>query len=166
MSVTASETRYATVQIALHWLIAVLFATNFLISDDMGRALRIKLQGGVPDQFAALVHPPVGLAILVLMVVRIGLRWWLGAPALPEGPALMNRLAHWGHLALYAVLLAVPLSGMAAWGAGISGAGDVHEIMVNLALLLVAGHVAAALFHQFVLKDNLMARMSPGGGAR
>jgi len=96
MSVTASETRYATVQIALHWLIVVLFATNFLISDDMGRALRIKLQGGVPDQFAALVHPPVGLAILVLMVVRIGLRWWLGAPALPERPALMDRLAPLG----------------------------------------------------------------------
>jgi cytochrome b561 len=108
----------------------------------------------------------VGVAILALMVLRIGLRWWLGAPALPAGPALMNRLAHWGHLALYAVLLAVPLSGMAAWGAGIAGAGDVHEIMVNLALILVAGHVGAALFHQFVLKDNLMARMRLGGNTR
>ena len=82
MSVSVTQSRYGTVQILLHWLIAALFATNFLISDDMGRALRIKLQGGVPDQFAALVHPPVGLAILALMVLRIGLRWWLGAPAL------------------------------------------------------------------------------------
>lgn len=156
--------RYATVQIGLHWLIFLLFVLNYTLSDGMGRALRVKLEGGVPDQFAALVHPPVGVAILVLTLIRIALRWRLGVPALPAGKPMLTRLAHLGHLALYALLLAVPLSGMAAWGAGIRAAGDVHEVLVTLTVIVVAGHAGAALFHQFVLKDGLLERMRPGRG--
>lgn len=164
LTMTTSTARYAGSQIGLHWLIFLLFLFNVIVSDDMGRALRIKLEGGVPDQFAALLHPPVGLAILLLTLVRIVLRWRLGAPALPAGKPVLNRLAHLGHLALYGLLLAVPLSGMAAWGAGIRAAGDLHEILVGLTVAVVIGHAGAALFHHFVLKDGLLARMRPRRG--
>lgn len=153
--------RYARSQIVLHWLIFALFTFNYLFSDDMGRALRIKLDGGVPDQIVASIHPPVGIAILVLTLIRIVLRLRLGAPALPAGKPLLDRAAHLGHLSLYALLVAVPLSGMAAWGAGLAAAGDLHETLVTLTVLLVLGHAVAALYHQLVLKDGLMDRIRP-----
>jgi cytochrome b561 len=155
-------TRYSPLQIALHWGIFLLFALNYIVSEDMGRALRTRLEGGEPDQFAALIHPPVGLAILALALVRIVVRLRQGAPALPPGKPLLNRAAKLGHAALYLLLLAVPLSGMAAWGAGIRDAGDVHEVLVNLTVLVVVGHAVAALYHQFILKDGLMDRIRPG----
>lgn len=153
--------RYSRIQIALHWLIFGLFALNYVVSDDMGRALRTKLEGGTPEQFAALVHPPVGIAILALMAIRLLVRALQGAPALPpaEKP-WMDLAAKWGHIALYVLLFAVPLSGIAAWGVGIRAAGEAHEVIVNLAILAVAGHVLAALYHQFILRDGLMKRMS------
>lgn len=155
---------YSRIQIGLHWLIFLLFFTNILFHENMGKALKIKLEGGVPEGFVASIHPPVGLAILILTLIRVVLRLRLGAPALPEGGnPLMDRAAHLAHLALYGLLILVPASGMAAWGAGIEAAGEVHEVLANLTLLLVLLHAVAALFHQFVLKDNLLARMRPGG---
>lgn len=159
-----ANTRYAPVQIALHWLIFLLFVFNYIVSDGMGRALRVKLEGGVPEGLVAGLHPPVGIALLVLTLIRIVVRLRKGAPELPAGnPPLMDQAAHWGHLALYALLVLLPVSGIMAWGVGIHAAGDVHELLANLTMALVVGHAAAALFHQFVLKDNLLARMRPGG---
>lgn len=160
----SSPQHYHRIQIALHWGIFLLFAFNFIMSDGMGKALRLKLEGGVPEGLVPLLHPPVGLAILVLTVLRIVARLRLGAPDLPENDKpLMDKAAHLAHLALYALLVLIPLSGMAAWGAGIAAAGDVHEILVKITMITVVLHALAALFHQFVLKDNLLSRMRPGG---
>lgn len=156
--------KYARIQIFLHWGIFLLFAFNFIVSEGMGKALRTSLEGGVPEGIVPTIHPPIGVAVLALTVLRIILRLKLGAPALPEGNnPMMDKAAHLGHLALYALLLLIPLSGMAAWGGGIAAAGDVHEILIKLTMVLIAGHVAAALYHQFVLKDGLMMRMRPKG---
>lgn len=153
--------RYAPSQALIHWLVVILFTANYFISEGMGRALRTKLEGGVPEQFAAGVHPPIGIAILVLMVIRVILRFAKGAPDLPdETTPLMAKAAKLGHVALYAILFAVPLSGIAAWGVGIRDAGEVHEVLVNLAVILAIGHAGMALFHQLILKDGLMTRMS------
>lgn len=156
--------KYSRLQIALHWGVFMLFAFNFIFSEGMGKALRIKLEGGVPEGLVPLLHPPVGVAILVLTLVRMAVRLRKGAPELPAGGhPLMDKAAHLGHLALYGLLVLIPASGMAAWGGGIEQAGDVHEVLVKVTMLLVIGHALAALVHQFVLKDNLMARMRPGG---
>lgn len=154
--------RYAPLQIALHWLVVLLFAFNYIVSEGMGQALRTKLEGGEPGGFVASVHPPVGIAILVLTVLRLLARWRMGAPDAPAGgSAAMHMAARWGHIALYVLMLLIPVSGIAAWGAGIGAAGEVHEIAVNLTLLLVLGHAAAAMLHQFVLKDGVLDRMRP-----
>ncbi|CUH74871.1 cytochrome b [Tropicibacter naphthalenivorans] len=159
--------RYAPVQIALHWLIAVLFAFNFIVSDGMGQALRAKLSGAEPEGLVALLHPPVGIALLVLTLIRVVVRQRMGAPALPQNNnPLMDKVAHAVHWALYVLLVLIPVSGMAAWGVGIRAAGEVHEVVVGLTIWLVGLHVIAALFHQFVLKDGLMLRMRPGPDKR
>lgn len=156
----AALQKYTRLQIGLHWLIALLFVANWFLSEGMGRALRTKLEGGVPEGLIASIHPPIGLAILVLMVIRIILRLVQGAPALPEsGSSWMNTAAKLGHQALYAVLLAIPASGIAAWGIGIREAAEAHEVLVNLGVILVLGHIAMAFYHQLVLKDGLIARM-------
>ncbi|KUF09422.1 cytochrome b [Pseudoponticoccus marisrubri] len=156
--------RYAPAQIALHWGILVLFALNVLIGDGMEEALRLRLDGALPAGLSARVHPPVGVVVLLLTLIRIGLRWQNGAPALPETvPPLMARASHWMHMALYALLIAIPLTGMMAWGGGLRAAGEVHEALITATLILVAGHAAAALVHHFVLKDGLLRRMSPRG---
>ena len=155
--------RYSTLQIALHWGVFLLFTSNYIVSDGMGRALHQKFDGTEVAGFVPAVHPPVGIAILVLMLIRLLVRWRQGAP---EGPAsghpLMVRAAHWAHLGLYALLLAIPVTGLAAWQFGIFLSGDLHGVLANVAVALVALHAAAALFHQYVLKDNLLARMKPG----
>lgn len=157
-----TASRYSLLQIGLHWLVAVLFALNYVVSDGMGEALRSKLAGGTPDGLVATLHPPVGIAVLVLSLLRLLVRWRLGAPASPEGGhRLLDLAAHWGHRALYVGLILIPATGILAWGVGIAAAGEAHEIVVNLTLALVIGHAAAALFHQFVLKDGVIDRMRP-----
>ena len=158
----ASTLRYSKIQIALHWLVVLLFAFNYIVSDGMGQALRTKLEGGVPDSLVSTLHPPIGIAVLVLTVLRLLARWRLGAPDLPAGNhRLLDLAAHWGHRALYLGLVLIPVTGILAWGVGIGAAGEAHEVVVNLTVLLVLGHAAAALFHQFVLKDGVMDRMRP-----
>ena len=73
--------------------------------------------------------------------------------------ALMMKAAEWGHLALYGVMILIPLSGLVAWYGVVEAAAEVHEIAKPVLILLVAGHVAAALYHQFWLKDGLLLRM-------
>ncbi len=96
----------------------------------MGKALRLKLEGGVAEGLVPLLHPPVGMAILVLTLVRIAVRLRNGAPDLPAGGhPLMGKAAHLDHLALYGLMVLIPASGMAEWSGGIGQAGEVHEVL-------------------------------------
>jgi len=83
------------------------------------------------------------------------------------------------HLALYAVLVAVPISGvlmMAAKGRAFDvfwlftvpplmatdrafgeSLEEAHEMLSYLMLILVGLHAAAAVFHQAILKDGVLA---------
>ena len=65
------------------------------------------------------------------------------------------------HALLHIVLIAIPLAGLAAWFGGIGRAGDLHVLLTDLLLVLAGLHVAAALYHHFVLKDGLMNRLRP-----
>ena len=63
------------------------------------------------------------------------------------------------HLLLYALLLVLPLSGLAAWFGGIGGAIGVHRLMESLLLPLVGLHVCGALYQALVLRSDVVARM-------
>ena len=89
-----------------------------------------------------------------------GLRRSRGVPPPPEGEGtLLGRAAALGHWALYALMVLMPVSGLVAWFGGVDTAGEAHEVMSNLMLFVLAVHVAAALWHQFWLKDHLLLRM-------
>ena len=152
--------RFSRPQMILHWVVAVLFLFNYFVSDGLGRAAGMYARGEDYSQyFAAIVHPWVGVALFVAVLARIVLRFTVGAPAEPEMPAWMSWAAKLTHGAIYASLLVLCASGIARWFFGVRDAGDVHEIFVNVTVFLIVAHIAAALYHQFILKDNLLARM-------
>ena len=154
---------YSRTQILLHWAVALLIIPQFILNDGINAAWRAIQRGNevVADPLVAF-HVFGGIAILALVVWRLVLRAWRGAPPPPASEsALMVRAADIGHWAIYAVLIALPLSGLMAWFGGVAIMADAHEVITNALLAVVGLHIAAALWHQFWLKDGLLQRMHP-----
>ena len=152
---------YSSAQIGLHWIIALLIALQFLFHEPMVEAFDSALEGEVqPFSWAVWAHIAGGMLILGLAIWRVILRRSRGAPPPPEGEgSLLGRAATLGHWALYALILLLPVGGLIAWFGGVELAGDAHGLLSNVLLFVVAVHVAAALWHQFWLKDHLLRRM-------
>lgn len=153
---------YSRAQITLHWVIAALVFFQLIFGEsiaDYGHALR---EGATPDSMTFLLgnaHIWVGIAVLVLMLARIALRVSHGAPAPVPGPKLPELVAKSIHGLFYLLLIAAPITGLAAWFGGIRTAGEIHEIMKPILIILIVLHVVGALYHKFVLKDGVMNRM-------
>lgn len=153
---------YSRLQIVLHWLVFVLIAAQFVLHDGIKAAWEAIEDGTPAPEFDPTVplHVFGGLAVLALVVWRLVLRARRGVPPAPAAMgAGLKRLSGAAHLALYAVTAAMVLTGGAAWFGGIEAAAEVHETLRVALLALIGLHVAAALWHQFWLRDNLMARM-------
>lgn len=152
-----TTTGYSGAQIALHWLIAGGVLFNYIVSSGMGRALHQRLEGAEISVPIAGLHVWIGAAVLALVVLRIGLRLVRGGPAAEKGA--MGKAASAVHGLLYLLMLAVPVSGAAAWFGGVEAAGDPHGMLANLLVLLAGGHALAALIHHYVMKDGVLRRM-------
>ncbi len=154
-----ARTGYSATQIVLHWAVAVLVVFNYFYSDGMGRALAVKM--GLTNRPLTMnpqIHVVVGVAVLVLVLIRLALRSSRGVPEVP-GEGLARSAAIWGHRLLYVLLLAVPVLGALTWFGEIRALGDPHEIAANVLIVVVAGHTAMALVHHYVRKDGVLARM-------
>lgn len=151
---------YSRVQIALHWAVFLLIAFQIVASDWMSEAWRAVSNGTVPV-VGALVwgHIIGGIAVLMLALWRLALRNSRTAPEVPPGPVAIQWLGRITHIALYVLLVLIPMSGIVAWFGGVEAAAEAHELMKNLLIALVVLHVAGALYHQFIVKDGLMDRM-------
>ncbi|MDZ4094566.1 MAG: cytochrome b/b6 domain-containing protein [Paracoccaceae bacterium] len=154
------KTGYSGVQIGLHWAIALLIGVNYIVSDGMGRIFDGTLEGKAAVGWTPFIHVYVGLAVLALVLLRLAVRWMQGAPeAKPSGNAMMDRAGEWTHKLLYLLLFLVPGLGAVTWYGGLEATADLHVIVMNAMMILVLLHAAAALFHQYVLKDGLLVRM-------
>ncbi|HTG38750.1 cytochrome b [Sphingomonas sp.] len=168
--------RYDGVARALHWTMAALIILNLLAG-----LFHDALEGVVE---VMPLHKATGILILALTLVRIGWRLTHRPPPAPASSAAWERgSAHAVHMALYALMLAMPISGWimssggqypisfyglfevpkfavtrddALWGVARQG----HEVMGLTMLALAALHIAAALRHHFLLKDGLLRRMA------
>ena len=157
--------RYSIPQIGLHWWMALLFGANYIVSEGMGEFLDKHLDGmDTSNDWVAQFHVYVGLFFLVSLVIRLLLRLFQKAPeaAASSNPRL-DQIAVYTHRLLYLLMFLVPLAGMLAWFGKIDQFGDIHVILMNCLLALIGLHVVGAIYHQFVLKDGLMTRMSPLG---
>ncbi len=152
---------YSRLQIRLHWIIFGLIALQYILADSIEEAWQVFAKGGTVE-FSPLIAAHVfgGIAVMLLVLWRLVLRFKRGAPAAPEGekPAqtMIAHLMHWG---LYLLMILMPLSGSLAWFGGNKQAAENHLILKVVLIVLIGLHVAAALYHQFVVKDNLIDRM-------
>lgn len=158
----AAALGYTRLQLGLHWAIAGLILGNYVLSDAMpglfDRMIEAGAQGG--SLAGGGLHVWIGLAVLVLVLVRLPVRLISGAPAAPAGtPPLLDRAGRYGHLALYVLMLLVPMLGALAWFQGIEQLGDVHVLAMNALMLLALAHAGAAIYHQYVRRDGLLVRM-------
>jgi len=174
--------RYDTVSVFLHWSIAALLVLNILVAWIMESA-----EEAGPAPF--LTHMSIGLTVLLLSIARVG--WRLAHPWPPLPPAMPGwekLLARANHIALYVMILAIPLLGWATASAsprsgeslpylgfipwptlpvGKSEAlneqlGGLHGLGVLLTVLLVLLHVAGAVMGTYFERHGILARMIPG----
>ena len=178
-----SETRYGSVAKTLHWLIALAIIALLVVGKYMHG-----LPNNDPDKFALYqLHKSFGISVLALSVVRVLWRLTNKVPPMPAAmPGWQKWAAHAGHLGLYALMIAIPLSGWAMVSASTLGIPtmlfgavelpnlpiapdrethelfeETHELLGNLMILLLIGHVLAALKHHFIDRDTVLRRMLP-----
>lgn len=172
-------TRYTPVAIALHWILAVLVLGNLAFG-----LYTVGLQISPQKLRYFSWHKWVGVTIFALSAVRLLWRLSHPAPALPASmPAWQQRAAHASHMLLYVLFFAAPLSGWLFSSAagfqtvylGILPIPDllakdreladilkVSHHWINYTLgAVIALHVAAALKHHWVDRDDVLARMLP-----
>ena len=161
-----------------HWLIFLLLAAQYAVGSIMPHIGRKTLNEGWVNW-----HLTIGAAILFVILLRLG--WRLMNPV-----ALSTTLAPWEihlsrftHWMLYLLVLVMTLLGWAAanargWDVKLFGivtlpalapngsewgheAGDIHNIIVYVLLGFIVLHVAGALYHYYVKRDQVMQRMLP-----
>ena len=172
-----NTTSYTPVAKGLHWLMAVLILGLLALGLYM-HELPLSPQKLTLYSW----HKWAGVTVFLLVWVRLLWRLMHRPPALPASMAPLMRLAvHAGHGVLYLLMVAIPLSGwlmssakgfQTVWFGVLpipdllgrdKALGDllqeVHEALNVLLMLTLAGHVGAALWHHFVLKDETLRRM-------
>jgi cytochrome b561/polyisoprenoid-binding protein YceI len=181
MVIRNTRQRWGSLSQLLHWLIVALIALQAALG-----LTGIMLPLGVEKLAVLARHKSVGITILALAVLRLLWRWLNPTPPLPSNLKSYERfLAHFTHAALYVLLFAMPLTGWimsSARGFPVSWfdlfqlpdlvpkSRTLYEAMMTthaalaIALALtVALHIAGALKHHFVLKDDTLRRMLPFG---
>jgi cytochrome b561 len=172
-------TRYTPVAKALHWLMALLLfgllALGFTMTDLPLSPRKLQLYSW---------HKWAGVTVFLLVLVRLAWRVTHRPPPLPDHmPKVMQLAAHAGHVLLYGLMIAIPLSGWLMSSAkgfqtvwfGVLPIPDLvnknqelgnllQTVHLSLNLLFVAvivGHIGAALKHHFIDRDDVLTRMLP-----
>jgi cytochrome b561 len=153
---------YSRMQVALHWVTVVLVALQYLLHEGISDAYDIAEDTGIYALSApVLAHIAGGALILLIACWRLILRNDRGVPAAPAAePEVLRRLSHVAHLAFYALLILLPVSGALAWGGRMEAAAEAHEALKSVLLLLIVVHVGAVVVHQLVWKTGIMQRMT------
>lgn len=159
---TPRPTLYRPAQIWLHWIVVVGVIIQIGFHDAIVAVVEARESGAEAtssDQTVAWIHVFVGTAILFAVVARLVLRWRHGVPGHAPGTSpLQARIASVMHGSLYALLLAMVVTGMLTWN-NIAPLGEVH-FAINIVLFFSAlAHAGAAIFNQLVRKDGTLTRM-------
>jgi cytochrome b561 len=176
----AQAIRYRKIVMWIHWITAILVVMQVYI----GFTFHDLPRGSEERAFVFGWHKTWGALILILALTRLAVRLMNPPPPFPSDyPAWKRAAAVWSHRLLYLMLVALPVTGLAAvsgraedgWVAlqlglkmpaipGIAAEnafGDIHEVLVIVTLTLVAIHAAAALYNQFIDRGPVANRMWP-----
>jgi cytochrome b561 len=169
--------RFSVLQRVLHWVMAVLILAMLFIG--------VGMVSTVAPRYLTLVaiHRPLGVAILVLVVVRLVVRLLRGAPPLPADlPGWQAVAAKASHVVLYGLMVVMPLLGWAMLSAGgypvvLYGSlhlptivphdetlhavlWDAHAVLAYVFFVTILVHVSAALLHAWVRRDGVFESMA------
>lgn len=166
--------QYSKRMVIVHWLTLALLIAAWLLGESVSDARHT--EGATIAGY--IIHALVGGSVMLLVLARLFFRSKDGTPPAP-GTGPMDKVASAVHYLLYALLVFVPFSGMMQVITSDVGkallAGDaamlpkkfegvvahgMHELLVNVLIVVVVVHLLGALKHQFILKDGLMSRMS------
>lgn len=178
-----SSSSYTKVAIWLHWVIAVL-----IISQIIGGKVMLAMGPSSLKWEIFQLHKSFGFVILALSLIRLLWRLTHKAPPLPEGmkpfEKLGAKLSHWG---FYILMIGTPMAGWVLVSSSVpqiatkifkvipvpdvpgvtrsealnARMSEVHEYMAYAIVGLLVLHVAAALKHHFIDKDDVLTRMVP-----
>lgn len=176
---TTASVHYDPVARVLHWGMAAAIMALWVI----GHMTDTLPKGSMRSEVIGL-HKTIGVIVLVLAVGRLAWRVARPQPSLPSSmPSVEQLLAKLGHVALYVLMLAIPVDGILmsqAAGRDVSvfgltlpvllakneGLRDIfkagHGLFGWALAVVLAGHVAAALRHHLILKDEVLSRMLSG----
>jgi cytochrome b561 len=174
LALKSTSDRYGTVAVLVHWvtalLILILIGSGFSAANAADSAAKLAILK---------VHVPLAFGVLAVMILRVV--WWLGfdqKPIPPVGsPLWQERTTRAVHVLFYAVIVAMVASGVGMLA--LSGAAPIifrgepallpdfwkypprlpHGVGVWVLLALLVLHACAALYHQFVRRDDLLWRM-------
>lgn len=173
--------RYRAIVVWIHWLTALVVVTQVVVGFTFHRVY----EQGTPERMEMFAwHKTLGALILVLALVRLAVRLMNPPPPYPSDFPKWERFAAvWSHRLFYILLIALPLTGLAAvsgraedgtvpllFGLSLPAIpgiprenefGDVHLVLVWTTLALVVIHVGAALKNQIVSSTAVADRMPP-----
>ena len=180
MPLLNTATRYGAVSQAFHWVTAVLVVAAYLLGAG-GPESRVY---SASRASALGWHETLGILVFAVVLARV---LWRLADRRPEARPMAawvewsSRAVHW---ALYALLLAIPataivgayLEGHPVTFLGIGALGpigplshalgqtisDLHRSLGSFIVWIAGAHAAAALFHHFIMRDNVLVAMLPG----
>lgn len=187
-----TSTGYGRVAIAFHWTMAILIIAMLAFGLYM-----TTLPPTDPATFQLFqLHKSIGFVVLTLAVLRLVWRLINPSPKLPDGMHPLEKLAaHLGHIGLYVLIFAMPVTGWfmvsaSPWGIptvlfniqpvphlpvpealGTKEQAEaffklLHEYGAYLLIALVVVHIAAAMKHHFIARDDTLKRMVSTGPAK
>lgn len=180
MGLTNTSARYGSLSIAMHWLMFLLLVAVYACIE----LREFYPKGSDPRNALKAWHFTLGLTVFALIWLRLALRLFQVTPVIDPTPASwQNILAKLVHLALYALMLGMPVVGwliLSGEGKPIPFYGielpalmaeneslaetleEAHELAGKTGYFLIGLHAVAALLHHYVQRDNTLTRMLPG----
>lgn len=180
MQLRDTPERYGTISRLFHWSMAALILWQLT-----GMALKVTIgRDHAITRIFTPYHSAIGTVLFCLIVLRVVWLFVNRAHRPDHATGFMGYAARLGHFALYALMFTVPLAALIrAWGgerafapfgfeifaarspeavvpAAVTFGDALHGELAWVMAALILGHIAMALFHQFVLRDRLMKRMA------
>ena len=171
-----SSTQFVLAARVLHWLMAALILSMLFIGVGMVASVSER------HEWLVSIHKPLGIAILILAVVRLIVRLRNPPPPLPSDlPAVQKLAAHASHWLLYLLMLVIPIVGWAMLSAGgcpvmlsdslrlppifpvspvaFAVLRHAHAWLAMLLFLTFLAHLGAALYHGLIRRDGVLWSM-------
>lgn len=173
-----AKNQYHPISTLFHWIVVVLLIAAFAVIELKGQFPK----GSEARELTKTIHGVIGQIIFIVMALRLLARIWFGVPE-PKNPsqtlAILSKVMH---RIFYAIILIAPIFGILyfqyagkeihffglVWPQFVTpdplmkkSVENIHELLGNSLYILIGIHAVAALWHHYILKDDVLARILP-----